>query len=107
MAKRVRPEAKLKQQAQKFLTKVPEEHVFWCCDGRIFRDMKELAEGLSSMSDETFAYHYNAKKKDFSNWVRDIITDAKLAGDLEMALSRAQAAECVAARLAFLTSKLA
>ena len=107
MAKKVRRDTKLKQQAQKFLAKVPEEYVFWCCDGRILRDMQELADSLSNMSDETFAYHCNSERKDFSNWVRDIIGDQKLAQDLEQALSQVQAAECVAARLALLRGKLA
>ena len=52
MAKKVKPQGKqkeqpqLKEQADKVLAEVPEEYVFWCHDGRIFRDMKDLAEGL-------------------------------------------------------------
>lgn len=53
----------LKEQAQKFLSKVPEEYVFRCQDGRVLRDMKELAEALTTMTDETFAYHSNIEKK--------------------------------------------
>ncbi len=96
----------LKEQAQKVLSKVPEEYVFRCQDGRIFRDMKELAEALSTMTDETFAHHSNAEKKDFSNWVRDIIGDEKLAKDLEKATSRTQAAKQAASRVAVLSKKL-
>ena len=78
----------LKEQAQKFLSKVSEEYIFLCQDGRVLWDMKELTEALTTMTDETFAYHSNAEKKDFSNWVRDIIGDEKLAKDLEKATSR-------------------
>ncbi len=82
------------------LARVPEEHVFWCHDGRILRDLLELSEALTTMSDETFVYHSNAEKKDFSNWVRDVIGDAKLAGDLAKASSRSEAAKKVATRIA-------
>jgi hypothetical protein len=97
----------LKEQARKLLSKVPEEYVFRCQDGRILRDMKELAEALATMTDETFVYHSNAEKKDFSNWVRDIIGDEKLAKDLEKAENRAQAAKQAATRIATLTKRLA
>ena len=95
-----------KEQAQKFLSKVPEEYVFRCQDSQILRDMKELAEALTTMTDETFAYHSNVEKKDFSNWVRDIIGDEKLAKDLEKATDRTQAAKQVASRLGVLSRKL-
>jgi hypothetical protein len=107
MAKKVKSQAKPKKQADKFLAKVPAEYVFWCHDGNIFGSMKELAEGMSTMSDEVFTYHSNSEKQDFSNWVKDVIKDEKLAGELAVAINRLQAAEYVAARVAFLTGKVA
>ena len=95
-----------KEQAQKFLSQVPEEYVFRCQDGRVLRDMKELAEALTTMTDETFAYHSNIEKKDFSNWVRDIIGDEKLASDLGKATIRTQAAKQAATRVDVLSKKL-
>lgn len=102
MAKKQKKEAKLKQESQKFIAKVPEENVFWCHDGRILRDMKELGEALAAMSDETFAYHSNAEKKDFSNWVRDVIGDTVLDRELENITDRNQAASIVTDRIAIL-----
>lgn len=96
----------LRQDAERLLAKVPDQYVFWCCDGRILRDMKELGEALDTMTDETFAYHSNEQKKDFSNWVRDIIGDGKLARELAQSVSRTQAAKKVAERVAFLSAKL-
>ena len=96
-------QAKLKQDAPKFLARVPEEYVFLCHDGRILRDMKDLRDALASMSDDTFNYHSNAEKKDFSNWVRDVIGDARLAKDLENVLDRNQAAGIVVSRVTILT----
>jgi len=106
VARKQKQEAKLKYDAQKFLTLVPEEYVFRCHDGRILKNMKELREALAVMADETFAYHSNSEKKDFSNWVRDVIGDEKLAKDLENALDRNQAARIVASRIDILTKAL-
>jgi len=107
VARKQKQEAKLKYDAQKFLTLVPEEYVFRCHDGRILKNMKELGEALAVMADETFAYHSNSEKKDFSNWVRDVIGDEKLAKDLENALDRNQAARIVTSRIDILTKALA
>lgn len=97
----------LRQDAEKLLANVPEQYVFWCCDGRVLRNMKELEEALANMTDETFAYHSNEEKKDFSNWVKDVIGDDKLARDLRKSLTRTRAAKMVAERVAFLSGKLA
>jgi hypothetical protein len=113
MAKKVKPQVQqkeqtqLKEQADKFLAVVPEEHVFWCHDGRIFKSLKDMAQGLGIMSDDTFAYHVNSEKNDFSKWVREVIKDEKLASDLAAVTSRMQAAECVTARLTGLLNKVA
>lgn len=106
MVKRQKQEAKPKHNAQKLLATVPEECVFRCHDGRALKNMKELEEALATMADETFAYHSNSEKKDFSNWVRDIVGDEKLAKDLESTLDRNQAARIVASRVDILTKAL-
>jgi hypothetical protein len=106
VGKKQKQEAKLKYDAQKFLAIVPEEYVFRCHDGRILKDMKELLEALAVMANEIFAYHSNSEEKDFSNWVRDIIGDEKLAKDLENALDRNQAARIVTSRIDILTKAL-
>ena len=96
----------LKQDAERFLANVPEENVFRCCDGRILRNMKELSHAFSKMGDETFTYHANAGKNDFSNWVKDIIKDEKLARDLVKSQNQSQAVKAVADRMAFLSKNL-
>ncbi len=98
-AKALKPQEKAKKPAKKLLAKVPAEYVFWCHDGSVYTDIYDLLEGLQTMSDETFAYHSNLEKHDFSNWIRDIIEDAELADALAMVSSRPEAVSCVIARI--------
>jgi hypothetical protein len=94
-----------KSQVEKYLTRVPEAHVFWVCDGRVLRDIGELRDALVSMSDQTYAYHANESKNDFTNWIRDIIGDEQLAKDLEKVVNREQSARIVLERHTFLTNQ--
>ena len=96
----------LKSDAEKLLDKVPDEYAFRCCDGSVFVNMGELHNGLTTMSDESYAFHADNARSDFSNWVRDIIRDEKLARDLLKSLNRSQATKNVATRIEFLSSKL-
>ena len=95
-----------KQEAEKLLADVPEYRFFWCNDGRIFRNMRDLSAGLASMSAETFVYHLNTEKNDFSNWLKDSVGDEQLAEDLEDPISRREAAKTVKERVSFLDSLL-
>jgi hypothetical protein len=88
---------------KKKLEKVSETVVFWCNDGQIFKDMKELMDGFDTMSDMTFAYHVNELKNDFSCWVLDIIGDQKLAQELKAVRNREQAKKKVQQRYLELT----
>ncbi len=96
-----------KQDVERLLAAVPGEYAFWCCDGRILKDMRELGKAFDTMTDEAFAYHANGGKRDFCNWVRDIIGDEELARELERAPNRIQAAQKVMERIVFLTGQLA
>ena len=95
-----------KQDAEKLLADVPEYRSFWCNDGRIFRNMRDLSAGLASMSVHTFAYHLNDEKNDFSKWLTDSVEDEKLAEDLEYPISRREAAKTVKERVSFLDTLL-
>ncbi len=96
-----------KQEARNILANVPQEYVFWCHHGVTLANLSELGDALSIMSDEDFAYHANSDKNDFTNWIKDIIKDDRLATDLGKATTRTQAASRVAARLAALRKRLA
>jgi hypothetical protein len=98
------PAAKASENKRKLKT-VGETVVFWCNDGQIFRDIKDLMDGFDSMSDATFAYHMNDIKNDFSCWVLDIIGDESLAQDLKTVKNREQAKKKVQKRYMELTQQ--
>lgn len=81
------------------LTEVPQDKFFWCYDGRVLKNLDELAVGLQQMSDETYHHHVTGEKNDFSNWAFDVIGDAILAAELQGVLGRDSAAEVVKKRL--------
>jgi hypothetical protein len=70
----------------------PEEKMFWCTNGQIFKNIKDLSEGLSNMTDETSACHANAEKHDFSNWLIYVLGEAELANELARPITRQEAA---------------
>ncbi len=101
------PQAATKAEAEKSLARVPVEFPLWASDGLVLMSSRDLADALVNMSEETFAYHHNEVKKDFANWVRDIIKDEVLAKDLDKPLTREAAGKIVSERVAFLSTVLA
>jgi hypothetical protein len=96
----------LKQHAERRLADVPDQYVFWCQDGRMIKSIRELKEAFGMMSDDTYLYHANRERNDYSNWVKDIIGDEKLARDLFKASDKHQASKYVKARERFLLGKI-
>jgi hypothetical protein len=95
-----------KEEANRRLGDVSDEKLFWCHDGKLIKNLGELEKALNDMSDETFHYHSGEGRNDFSNWVRDVVGDDKLAKDVSKAKSRIQAVKAVAERISFLHSKI-
>lgn len=93
-------------EVKEILANVPGEYVFYLHDGRILRNIEELRDALNNITEELYAYHVNQEKNDFSNWVKDIICDEKLARDLRKATTRTTAATIIVQRYAYLKSKL-
>jgi len=93
-------------QAERLLAYVPAEYAFRCCDGVAINSISELCQCLEAMGDETFSYHSSEDRRDFGNWVRDVIGDTKLARDLDSSRSRVQASKRAEARFSFLMSRL-
>lgn len=85
--------------AKKLLSNCKEEHRFWCNDGKVYKSLADLANGLKNISSEAFSHHVNAEKNDFHNWVRDVFQDPKLAKDLKIARNNKWMASKVESRL--------
>ena len=82
-----------------WLKDVSGDKVFWCHDGRVVRNMAELANALKEMPNDVFEYHLNSEKNDFSTWVREVIGDTALSGQLSRVASQATALKKVEMRL--------
>ena len=93
--------------ARKRLADIPQEKRFWCSDEQVLKNLPELKVALEQMSEETFRYHSNEFRNDFSNWVRDVIGEEKLSRDLQKSATRAQAAKVIADRITWLKNKIA
>ena len=95
-----------RDEAKRRLGDVPDEKRFWCHDGKVIKNLRELRKALVDISDETFHYHLSEGKNDFSKWIREVVGDEKLANDLSKARSRIQTSQAVAERISFLESKV-
>jgi hypothetical protein len=73
------------------LGEAPQESRFIVSDGRILKDLKELADALHDMGNDVFRHHVNEFRNDFSNWARDVFGDHELAEDLSKVSSQADA----------------
>lgn len=93
------------EEAIKFLGDAAPEQCFWVNNGPILKNLEELANALQSMSDETYRYHANKEKNDFSKWVSDVIGNKKLANDLLSSKSRGSALKKVRGGLESLKRK--
>lgn len=69
----------------------PEDKRFVLQDGRLLKDLKELADALEHMSEEVFTHHANSSKNDFSSWVRDVLCESELAEDIAKAENQMRA----------------
>ncbi len=106
LMKKSRGEKMRKKVIHTFLQDVPEDKCFWCVDGRVFRNIRDLAVALKEMSDETFRYHVNEVKNDFSNWIKDVIGDSTLAKTLLGVRDRKKAEKIVSKRIASIEKRL-
>lgn len=58
------------------------ENYFFLHDGRVLKDLFELAEHLEHISDDVFYHHVNDNKNDFSNWIKDVFENKDLADEI-------------------------
>jgi hypothetical protein len=87
----------------KLLREIEGNERFFANDGSVIDGLRGLPTALAEMSDDTFMSHANEEKNDFSNWVRDVCGDEKLARDLSTVKTKANAAKKAIARVAMLS----
>ncbi len=90
---------------RKWQNQVPDDKVFWCCDGRVLRNLNDLATALKEIPEETYRRHVDSEKNDFSNWIRDVVGDVTLTRQMRKAKSRMTAARRVTERLEWLRER--
>lgn len=95
-----------KEDASRVLSDTSGDRCFFCHDGCVARNLYQLAECLDHITEESFRYHVTPMKNDFSNWIRDVFGDDKLANDLFTCTDRTEAAKIVNSRIAWLQKKL-
>ena len=68
----------------------PPEHTFKLRNGQEIKTLKELADVLISMDDETFNHHVNQNDNHFANWVKDIFKNNELAEKIRAQSTRGE-----------------
>jgi hypothetical protein len=61
---------------------VPRDKHFILKDGRVVKNLLDLARALREMKPEIFEYHVNRDKNDFSEWIRHVVKDEILADNV-------------------------
>ncbi|MBD3164382.1 hypothetical protein GF323_04225 [Candidatus Woesearchaeota archaeon] len=74
--------------AERFLSDVEHEKSFFINEGPALRNIIQLHDALSSISDKQFYFHRNNNKNDFYNWIKNVIGDSRLANDVARAKTR-------------------
>ena len=95
-----------KQDAAKVLADAMDDKRFFCHDGCVAKNLYQLADCLSRITEESFTHHANEAKNDFANWIRDVLGDSKLASDLARVSDQVEAAGVVKERISWLQKKM-
>ena len=67
---------------KRLLSRVNPDNYFKVANGTIIKSLMELDNSLENMGEETFRYHVNDYRNDFTTWIRDTIKDEELANQL-------------------------
>ncbi len=63
---------------------------FWLATGEPLRSIRELANTLPRMSEETFRHHVNEDRNDFARWVKDVFGEERLAAAMRKCSSKGE-----------------
>ncbi len=91
--------------AMKILNDVDEGHRFFCENGSIFSNLKDLEIGFKNMSNEIFLHHTEGGKNDFADWIRGCLGDIRLADSL-VGLDKNAALKKISSRIDYIEKYL-
>ena len=94
------------KEAEHILRDVRGNKVFQMHMGADINSLKDLAEALDIMSEQTFEHHVSGSKNDFAAWVRDVLEDVRLADELMKCKSRQSILKKIDERIEELEYKL-
>jgi hypothetical protein len=95
-----------KEDAARVLSDASGDKRFFGHDGCISSNLQQLADCLAHMPEDSYRHHVTPQKNDFSNWIRHVFGDDKLANDLAGIGSSTEAAKILRARIVWLQKKL-
>jgi hypothetical protein len=95
-----------KEDAARVLSDASGDKRFFAHDGCISSNLRQLTDCLAHMSEESYKHHVAPLKNYFSNWIRHVFGDEKLANDLTGLTNSSEAAKVVKNRIAWLHKKL-
>lgn len=91
-----------KEGAEYLLRNVEPERCFWVNNGQIISNLEGLEIAIKEMGKESFSYHVNKDKNDFSVWISDVIEDKTLAKDISKAKTKEKFLKKVKERVSYL-----
>ena len=72
---------------------VDPEKAFWLSDGRMLKNLRELASAFETMEDSVWDYHVTAEKNDFANWIENVFGQTQLGASIRKVKSPRTAAK--------------
>ncbi len=73
---------------KKLFEKISPDFYFKLRSGGVIKNIPELKKAVKRMNKEVFSHHVNEHKNDFSNWIKDVFKDQKLANLLKQCKTR-------------------
>ena len=95
-----------REDAARVLSDASGDKRFFSHDGCVSSNIRQLADCLAHMSEDSYQHHVTPLKNDFSNWIRHVFGDDKLANDVTASGNSTEAAKIIRDRIDWLQKKL-
>jgi hypothetical protein len=77
--------------AESWIRECDESQAFVCSDGQSAKSVKEMVSVLENMTPETYKFHANFDRNDFSAWAEGVFQNTHLAANFRKARSLREA----------------